>query len=139
LALLAGSGVAVVIVGFFALQFLVDSEPEPLPPPVRKAPAATTPTPATSAGSATAQAPESTPKAGATPGPTPSATLNDLARAPKSAIDRAQAAIAARSAGGQSNVEPVLDADDVANRPAGAATTVAPRTTITTATTVAPG
>ena len=100
-ALFAGVGALVLVGGFAAWTFL-GSTPEPEPLPGKSSPPAAT----------AAAAP-----AASQPGPTPSATLNAAAKAPKEAIDKAQNAIDARKASGQSDVEPILD-DEVADRPA---------------------
>jgi len=109
------AGVAAVIVlgaaGFFAYRSFLAPTPPP-PPPKAKAPAA--PAKAPVAKTPTAPAPTATPARPATP----SETLNTLAQVPGKAVNKAKDAIAAREASGQSKVEPVLDGQDLANKPA---------------------
>jgi hypothetical protein len=109
------AGVAAVIVlsaaGFFAYRSFLAPTPPP-PPPKAKAPAA--PAKAPVAKTPTAPAPTAAPAKPATP----SETLNKLAQVPGKAVTKAKEAIAAREASGQGKVQPVLDGQDLANKPA---------------------
>lgn len=115
-------GVLVVVLGaggFFAWKhFLADQAPT-LAAPKAKAPAA--------------------PSAG----PTPSETLNKIAKAPGQAIDKAQDAIASRRASGQARVDAAADGLDVPDKPAPPAAAPANRPAASTkavaTTTIAPG
>ena len=91
--------------GYFAYTHFMPASTPPAPvtkpapaaqsAPVKKAPAATPPNPA----------------------PTPSDTLNQLAHAPKQAINKAQEAIDARRASGQSRVDSALVGEDAPEKP----------------------
>jgi acetylornithine deacetylase/succinyl-diaminopimelate desuccinylase-like protein len=99
--------------GYFAYTHFMPASTPPAPAnkpapaaqsaPVKKAPAVTTPNPA----------------------PTPSDTLNQLAHAPKQAINKAQEAIDARRASGQSRVDSALVGEDVPDKPLAEAQTAA--------------
>lgn len=106
-ALLGAAAVVLAAGGFFAWQQLA-SPPPPPPPPPRKAPvkAATKATPPTGGAAATTSA------------PTPSDTLNAVAKAPVNAINKAKDVVAARAAGGQADVSAITPGDEVANKPA---------------------
>jgi hypothetical protein len=111
------AGVAAVLVlgvaGFFAYQAFF---PAPPPPPVAKAKApppkvAVAPAPAAPAVAPTAAAPA-----------TPSETLNAVAQIPGAAVRKAQGAVEARNAAGQSNVDVALSEAALADKPAVAET-----------------
>jgi hypothetical protein len=122
---------AVFVVGglvFAAYKMFI--APAPPPPPAAKAkvpvpaapktPTAATPAPAPAAVSKPA-APAPLPAAAAPA--TPSATLNALAHAPVNAINKAQGAIETRRASGQTNIGAALTEQELADKPAVAATT----------------
>ena len=130
-AVLGGALAAVLVLGvggFVAyIKFLAPPPPPPPPPAKAKGPA---PAPTSKTPSPTA------PVAGKSQ-PTPSDTMNKVAQAPATAINKAQDAIAARQASGQTNVAPA----DVPGKTTPDATKAgAPKTKTATATTkVAPG
>lgn len=107
-ALVAGVGSFIAVKKFMA--------PPPPPPPATKAKApGAAPTAATAP-----KAPASPAAAGAaTPGPTPSDTVNALAKVPINAVNKAQDAIAARRASGQTDLDAA--AGDLGDKPATAA------------------
>lgn len=116
---------AVVVLGgaFFAYKKFFDKPPPPPAPVAKKAPA--NPNPANKA-------------PGTTPGATPSDTLNKIAQTPKAAIDKAQAAIDARRASGQSKVDALAEGSEPPQKTAPAPQKAAPK--VATATkTIAPG
>lgn len=128
--LIAGGAAALLVIaggGFFAFKKF--TAPPPPPPPAKKA-----------APAATAKAPAATTKSPAAQ-PTPSETLNKVAQAPAAAINKAQEAIAAKRASGQSRIDGAADGVDIADKPATEPTKAgAPKTTASKAmTTVAPG
>ena len=84
--------------GFFAFRKFTTPPPPP-PAPAAKAKASTAPPAAATAATAPATA------GAAKAGPTPSDTLNKLAHMPAAAINKAQDAIAARKASGQTDVD----------------------------------
>lgn len=127
-ALIAAAAVLVLGGGFFAWQQFAPPPPPPPPPPKAKAPAKV---------AAPAGAPLATGAAKSAAGPTPSDTLNALAKAPVNAVNKAQDAIAARRAGEQNRVELADGSADLANKPAAKAP---PATKATTGvTTLSPG
>jgi cytoskeletal protein RodZ len=89
--------------------------------------------------------PASVPEKSVTTSPTPSETLNQLAQAPGNAINNAQEALAARRAGEQSRVDAVVAGEDLPDRPARKAPSVAANkppagsSAVSTMTPVAPG
>lgn len=109
--LIAAAAVVVLGGGFFAWTKFAAPPPPPPPPPkvVTKAKAATPP-------------PAPAPAAGQAAPLTPSDTLNTLAKAPVNAVNKAQGAVAARSASGQSGVDAVMAGGDLASKPAVSAT-----------------
>lgn len=127
--ILALAAVLVLGGGWFAYQkFIVTEAP---PPPVAKKTPAPAPTPATKTAS--------TPAAS---GPTPSDTLNQIAKAPGDAVQKAKDAINARRESGQSRVDAAAEGSDLPDKPAIAPSSGAPKsaTTATTGTrSVAPG
>lgn len=78
---------------------------------------AATPAPAAKQTPPPAAAPAAGAPATAQTGPTPSDTMNNLAKMPAAAINKAQGAVNARNASGQTDVAGALG-EDVANRPA---------------------
>ena len=107
-------------------------------------PAPATPAPAANA-APVKKAPVSAP---ANPATTPSETLNEIAHAPKKAIDKAQEAIAARRASGQSRIDAAAIGEDLPDTPVApppapvtpSARPAAPRAAApTTTSTIAPG
>jgi hypothetical protein len=81
--------------------------------PAPAAPAPSAPAPAASAASV-----KKAPAAVSTnPTTTPSETLNEIAHAPKKAIDKAQEAIAARRASGQSRIDAASIGEDLPDKP----------------------
>lgn len=124
-ALLGAAALVLLAGGFFAWQQF--ATPPPPPPPVKaKAAVKAAPPPA---GAAKSPA-----------GPTPSDTVNALAKAPVNAINKAQDAIAARRAGEQNRVDLVDGSADLANKPATPAAKAPPVTKTTTGvTTLSPG
>ena len=77
-------------------------------------PAPATPAPAAANAAPVKKAPVSAP---ANPTTTPSETLNEIAHAPKKAIDKAQEAIAARRASGQSRIDAAAIGEDLPHEP----------------------
>ncbi len=115
--------------GFFAWPYLKAALATP----------AATPLPVAAAPTAAVPPPKPAPVAAApvTPGPTPSDTLNKIAHMPANAINKAQDAIAARRANGQSRVDAAALGEDQPAKPAPAASK-GPATS-TTMTSVSPG
>jgi hypothetical protein len=132
-----GIAAAVVLVGIAILAFVLLRKPAPPPaPPVAAkakaaSPVATTPAPKTApaAPAAPAAAPATT-----SPG-TPSTTLNEVAQIPAKAIGKAQSAIEARRASGQTKVDAAAAGEALADKPAVAAPGSAPKGPVTQAAT----
>jgi hypothetical protein len=124
--LAAGIAAVIVLGGISFVAYRMLLTPTPVPPP----PAAKTKVPAPTAAKApTAAAPvaaattaPATPAAAAPA--TPSATLNSLAHVPVNAINKAQGAIDARRASGQSNLDAAVTGQELADKPAVAAPSV---------------
>lgn len=101
LALFGGVGLVVLgAAGYFGYTFYFGAEPPPPPPVVKKAAPATAP-------AAAATAP-------AAPGPTPSETLNALAKAPGQIVNNAKATINNAAQGRQAAIEEVAGAEPAA-------------------------
>jgi hypothetical protein len=123
-AVLVMAGLAAVLVlggvAFFAYKSFL--APQPPPPPVVKAPA---PAPAATKAPVVAAAPPVAQPASPAPA-TPAAgapaslsnTLNTIAHVPAKAIGKAQDAIEARRASGQTRVDPALGGKELADKPA---------------------
>jgi hypothetical protein len=122
--------------GFFAWRTFL-AEPPPPPPaakPKTSAPVAGTTKPAT---------PAAKPATNPNIAPTPSETLNQIAHTPKKAIDKAQQAIEARRASGQSRIDAAALGEDTPDKPAAPGTAPAAKasgaTKASAVTTIAPG
>lgn len=141
----AGAGLVGVFVLAFAVYYVWTnfiSPPPPPPPPVAAKPKPVAPAPAAvpAPAAATTATPPVTSSIATKPAAplTPSDTLNALAKAPVNAINKAQDAVAARDASGQSRI----DAMNTAIDPAATATkaAVAPaKPPVTANATLAPG
>ena len=99
------AGIAAVVVlggaGYFGYQQFLAPEPPPPPPAVKPK----------------AAAPKTTPQAKSGPAPlTPSETLNNLAQVPGKAVTKAQEALDARRAAGQSRIDSALTGEDPATK-----------------------
>lgn len=109
------AGVAAVIVlsvtGFFAYRTFFAAPPPPPPVAKTKAPAPKAAAPVAAAPAAPAATPAAAPA-------TPSETLNAVAQVPGQAVRKAQGAVEARKAGGQSNVDAALGEVALADKPA---------------------
>jgi hypothetical protein len=109
---LIGAGLAAALVcgglSYFAVRMFLTPEPPPPPPPAAKA-KAPAPSPTVAVVSTPAPAPAA---------PTAAATPGSIAHIPANAINKAKAAVDARNASGQSNVDSALTGDPIADKPA---------------------
>jgi len=94
-AMVAGGGI-VILVAYFAVRAFTPSPPPP-PPAVKVA--------AKPPAQPNAIAPKPAVATPAPPGPTPSATLNEIAAVPKQAIDKAKDVVAARRSNEQARID----------------------------------
>lgn len=116
-------GVAVVVLGtagFFAYKIYLGAEPPP-PPPITKKKAAPAAAPAPAAAATAAAAAPADPNKPAVGGPTPSETLNNLARAPAQIINNAKTTINNAAQGRQASIEEVAASDPASQAPKAAA------------------
>jgi hypothetical protein len=109
--MVAGGGI-LVLVAYLALR------PSPPPPPAPKVATKLTPPPTGQGAKATtpqAMKDAVTP-APVAPGPTPSATLNEIAAAPKQAIDKAKEAVAARRGNEQARIDAMAAGEEAPDK-----------------------
>ncbi len=132
--------------GYFAWTELM-SPPAALPPPVAVKPKPAVVAPVAAAPTPTTPVPASAATKAAGP-LTPADTMNALAKAPVNAINKAQDAVAARAASGQSRIDPLAAGQDVPEKPAAGnsggavtakGTAMANQPAATAAATLAPG
>ncbi|MBM3855112.1 MAG: hypothetical protein FJ399_18485 [Verrucomicrobia bacterium] len=132
-----GIAAALVLVGIAVLAFVLLRKPaEPPAPPVAakaKAAPSVAKAPAPKTEPAAPAAPTAAP-ATTSPG-TPSTTLNEVAQIPAKAIGKAQSAIEARRASGQTRVDAATAGEDLADKPAVAAPGPTPKGPVTQAAT----